>query len=541
MPERPPTVNRVTYGDLKISRADIVLTHGVAPSYSILDCVAEGSVVNVGPLRVYSDGVLCATLHDCAVDYSHVTQPMVRHGHRCKIRVADRRWRWSQKRVSGRYNVRQSNSTALAGTQRSYRELIEILLQALGESSYVIELLHPDLQGPSVVWQNARADLELARLVDEVGGIIYLGLDNLVHIVRNGTGPAYPPIGRERLPLIEFTPTALPKFVQVKTAPICYQSKLRLEAVGVDRSGEVVPINRLSYRPAGGWGEQVPGVYNDVKDELDRELARQTVYKWYRVKSQANGSLTLPGGVEQVSSVECMLPLLPYLVLPQIPANWSELSPPAMPFVEGEFFNNDWTGLPEKGEGGYAKWDNGFELDLDRGIVKFDQYVYLPITDGEQQEAELYLECAYHARRDRISADYFCLVDVATGVEQDLAAGVVQIERPDIWLYRVQRYFYGSKVPSGVEDNEQWVSSGCVQQGQSYAQHYTNVPRGNMQWTGVLPYGVRGNMHQVRWRIGDGPAMTYGSVNTENPALGPVVFERRLREEGERVIRNLRR
>lgn len=538
----------IEFPGLFITQAEMTLSHGVSPSQCVLTCVPTGMPVNVGQLNFYLDGMLAFSFPDCAIDQSLVARPQTHRGARSVVRVLDRRWKWKGKRVDGRYNIRCPDSRPHTGTEATYKELLEKLLESLGESDYELQLLYPDLNGPTVHWSGAHPDLELAKLVDEIGAVVFLGLDNRVHITMDGQGTPVQTTGRERHQEDPVLRQTFPYWAQTTFGLNRYQSKLKLEAVGLDNTGEVLPIDSLSYKPSGGWASQVPGIYNNVTDVRDRELARQTVYKWYRVKSQADDSVTLPGRQETITSISDILPLLPELIMPQYraqkdaPQDW-ENWPPATPTVEGYFWNNDITGLPEIGDNAnpeYAKWDDSFELDLERGIVKFSQFVFLVESGGHQKEAELYLECAYSARPAPDSPEYYWNYRQQTGASKDESTGTAEVRRPDMFRYIATRYKANSADEDDYVTNQEDIDKYGQQMTESFAQHYLPIPHSNMQWVGILPIAPSGRVHQVRWTAGAGAAMTYACSNTENGAATATFVERRLYEESKRVLPGVR-
>lgn len=546
MPDIAPDF--VSFPGLRISRADFVFTHGVTPSACIVTCIPQNFSFTTGPLTFYSRGQPLFAFQQCTADHSFTNPPMIKRGQRIVLRILDRRWKWSRTLVDGRYNVRRPDGYARPETKRTYYQLIELLLQSMGELKYSIKIPYPQLEGPTVNWSAARADLELAKLVEEIGCIVYLGLDDMVYVTADGTGKTWSKNGREREPIVEFYPSSLPDWVQTTFAPIRYQSKILLRAVGLDRNGEIWPIDQLLYKPAGGWSKQVPGVFNDVTDDFDRELARMTVYKWYKVATQWDKTLTLPGGKQTISTIDDILPLRPDLIMPQplsgnAPlkfANW----PPSRPFIEGYFFNSDLTGLPEQGTFGkptYAKFDDIFELDLENGIAKFYQPMFKVDSDGHQTPATLYLECSYQARANPSSTDWYWLTQTKTGVPSTIDGGIAEVERPDLWLYWVVRYATNTRSAIGLATNYHDIMEIGRQQGESYRYHFTNYPRSCMQWAGIIPVPIQGNVHQVRWVVGDGPAMTYASRSCEIHTWGPSRYERQLREEAERHMHSIRR
>jgi hypothetical protein len=527
-----------TFPGLFISRADMVLSHGVTPSVCCVVAVPQSTSITTGDLVLGDAGVPVIVFRDCAMDHNWDSPPYVKRGQRSNFRILDRRWRWKGCRISGRYNVRRPDALPRETTKKSYRELIELLLFALGEMSPPdITVPCADKDGPTVEWACARADLELAQLVENIGGVIVLGLDDLIHIVANGTGPIIPPNGRERIPQNNFLPATSPWASRADYGPTRFQSKILLEAVGLDNTGEVVALDDLSYKPSGGWRLQVPGVYNDVTDDDDRALARESVYKWYRVKTQKDGSLTLPGGIETISDITDILPLFDDLIIPPkyIGTEPSSITnfPPDKAYIEGYFFDGDLKGINEN-SGELSRWDDAFFLDRERGIVKFDEYMYQVATDGHADEAELYLECSYCARANVYSSPWHYHYDVPTGTGHTEYSGVAITPRKDLFKWVVQSYS-GSGY-AGVYSNVPTLDTLGQSVADSFANTFRGVPQHDQQWVGIVPYSVNGNVHQMRWVVGGGPAMTYGSMNSEVPHFGPTNRERRIREEVDRRL-----
>jgi len=440
--------------------------------------------------------------------------------------VLDRRWRWEHKLITGRYNLRLSDATIREDTKKTYRELLEIVLKALGETDYLIDIPDESLEAPQVDWMKQRADLQLAWLCDRIGCLITLGLDNKVSIIQNGKGPIYPPNGLELVPFFDTTPTAWPKKTVATFAPTRFQMKVKLEAVGLEATGGVYPINDLEYAP-GNWDEQVPGIFNDVLDETDRELARQTVYRWYRIKEFAGDTLSLPADYS-ITTIEDILPLHTGLVDNDVANNY-----PQRPVLEGRFFNSDLTGLNEQ-EGEFSRFDDEFEVDYEQGIVKLPYPVYKVKDDGHQEPAELFLTCSFCARKG--PTEGWWNKDVEWEIANSLGkeGDVVQVEQADVFHFVVQEY--NQDAPSTVTDNKSVIDAMGESLAKSYAKHWENIPKMSMEWNGIITYPVTGNLHMMRWRVGGGPPVTWGGKNVEYRYMSPSYRERKLRLEVSRRL-----
>lgn len=515
-----------TFPGLQITRADFLFTHGINPSVAVAYAVAVAPGAAYGDLVFSCNGEALLTFKDCAIEQSTLTPPITKRGFRMRIAIVDRRWKWRYQYVSGRYNVRKSDSTVREDTEKTYRELLEIVLEALGEADYEIVLPEENLEAPAVEWYKERADLQLAWLCDRIGCLIVLGLDNRIYIGPNGMGPIYPPNGLEFEPYIDTYPADHPAEVHAVFAPTRFQMKVQLEAVGLDTDGAVKPIDELSY--AVDWESEIPGVWGSVPDGEERQLARDTVYRWFRVKEFAGGGLDLPVDEYTISEIDDILPILPGLVTA------SENNYPTRPFVDGYFFNSDLKGINEE-EDAFARWDDAFVLDYEHGIVKFPYPVYKVTSAGARTIPELYLNCAFEARSDPMGGKWGYEYAYAIGQQLSVGAGYVQVDQADAFQYVVQNY--ADEEPTDITENTTVVEEQGGFLARSFALHYEAVPQMSMQWNGIIPYPVCGNVHTMRWQVGGGPAMTWGGKNLDYRHMAPSYPERKLRHETRRALR----
>lgn len=519
----PEAAYSVSYPGLQITRCDFLFTHGIDPSVAVVHGIATVPPTATGDLVFMNFGQPIMTFRQCALDPTTVSNPLVRRGFRMRFNICDRRWTWRHKLVSGRYNVRATDATIIPSTKKTYREILEILLKALGETNFTIKIPNEDLEPPETIWYEQRADLQLAWLCDRIGCLITLGLDDVVSIIPNGEGPTYPANGLEFSSILDTTPSAWPKKVYATYAPTRFQMKIKLEAVGLDRDGSVKPINSLSYSP-GNWSLQVPGIYNDVASEDDRELARETVYRWYRIKEFAGAGIKLPKREYGISSINDIV------LLNEVVKKTSN-EYPRRPYLEGRFFNSDLTGLNEQ-EGEFSYWDDEFELDLEQGIVKFPYPVFKVSDVGHHDPAELYLTCAFNARKNPTSGLWGRNVEYVMASSPGAEGNIVQVEEPDVFHYVIQEYTDDS--PTKVVENLNLINEQGDMLARSYAKHWEAIPQMSVQWNGIIPYPVTGNIHQMRWRIGGGAPVTWGGKNVEYRYMSPSVNERRLRHEAAR-------
>lgn len=277
-----------------------VMTHirGIKPSVCQLRVHPNTmNEANYGDLYFGMDGIPLLHFRDCAIDEGTMRVQKGRTGPRWDLKVYDRRWRWRYGRITGEYNLRKCDGTFVTAQQKGLRDLVLLCFQALGENAVDASVL-PNNVYPYVNWRSARPALQIAWLCESVGCDVTLNLDNTVSVVQLGVGANLPAVG---MPLTDTSaflrPGVLPRSVVLDTAGTIYQSELDFsEAVGLEEDGTIVPIDSLSYKPTDGWEDQWWNGFPDV-DADKRHLAFMSVYKWYRLAGQADGSWQ-PDGVE---------------------------------------------------------------------------------------------------------------------------------------------------------------------------------------------------------------------------------------------------
>jgi hypothetical protein len=521
----------VTFPELKLTRGDMLLSHGVTPSVCVAYSVAEPTIAKYGDL-VFGDGTTpIITFRDCAIDQYTMTPPGVRRGFRYRVLILDRRWKWKHCLISGRYNVRLADGSIKADTKKTYKELLEIILKEMGEEDYEIKLHSDDLEPPEVEWSRQRADAQLAYLCDRIGCLVVLRLNNAIKIVPYGEGPIYPQTGMELNPALDTYPSAIPKYVRAILGPTKFQTKIRLEAVGVDTDGSIKPIDELTYKPDSGWEFEIPGTFSGVATGEERQLACDTVYRWYRVKEFSDKSLDLPVPEYTITTINDILPLLPDLA--DVSDDTAET-----PFVEGFFFNSDLKGINEE-DSEFARFDDEFELDTERGIVKFPYPMFWVYPDeaedaGHQGPADLYLTAAFHARKDPISSRWHDDYKHEIDSQAEGRYGDAHVEHLDVFRCLIQRF--NDLTKSDLIDSKEDTDAQARALAEAHALIYSAIPTMSMQWNGIYPIDLDGNVHMLRWMVGGKEGTTWGGKNLEYHYQTMSRSERRLRGETARRL-----
>ena len=295
----------------------VVFAHrgDILPSVATLEIVPQTALIaTVGTLSLdYGDVHL--QFPDCRVDRATLVHD--EQGRIVRLTLLDRRWKWQFGRISGQYNLRHRPSLGLTeavdapnflpDTEQTPVELLTLCLEAMGETNFDLSAVPNDAR-PTVHWQNVVPAEALRAVAQDVGCRVVLRLDQSVAVVPCGSGAALPLDETVIDALAAIDPVGRPDERVILARPTQYQVDLPLEAVALDRDGAVLPIDQLSYTPEGGWARVDLEFLHEVAYESARDLARQSVFRWYRLSDAAIEAL--PEDVtEPITSTQQLLPL----------------------------------------------------------------------------------------------------------------------------------------------------------------------------------------------------------------------------------------
>lgn len=300
-------------GILQIVEASYTRAHGIQPGVAALTIAPQiGIVGELGDLVFAFEGTSQNgnteyIFSGCKLDSFSFKYDI--RGLIVRLSVLDRRWKWEFPTVSGTYNMRhesgelvkdlsqtqaQQTANLIWDTEKTPQELATICLEAMGEIDYDISQLPNDAR-PLVEWDVANAARALEDLCELLGCRVVLKMDDTVQIWRLGVGNALP----ENIDIQTRSPGVdlpeQPDAIRVIGNRQRVQADLLLEAVGLDTDGKVKPIDELSYIPkqvsffgnelnTPDYSGMVSPYFLGIKDLKARELAKQTLWKWYRVK-----------------------------------------------------------------------------------------------------------------------------------------------------------------------------------------------------------------------------------------------------------------
>lgn len=365
-------------------------TPGVFPDEIVLWCQPQeaNTVPSVGHLFFGNEGNY-VNLYNCLVD--RPTYRMSTNGHTIALTLQDRRWRWRFATITGAYNIRRPNGEII--NEKNPRELAQLLFVAMGESSYLLNLLPTDGR-PEVYWDHASAPLELARLCDLFGCEVDIDIaTNTAAIRRLNYGPSFMPLTDIKSLSLTIDPPELPQMLRLICGETVVDSLVQLEAVGLDTDGLVKPIDDLSYTPLGGWEEEGDwGQFHGVEDPDERSLAVQTVGRWFRVKWFPGETLQVPGLGGTLDSISQILPLRASLIADVTDTEFPALSP-----VYGAHFVE---GSPSIGENleGLPRVRVPYRIDRNSGLIVFSRPM-IRISDADKWEAaDLFVRTAFNIK-----------------------------------------------------------------------------------------------------------------------------------------------
>jgi hypothetical protein len=467
-----------------IIRGEFVDYRGVLPGTGFIDVpMGDVSSVSTGTLT-FSDETTSRSFENVVPGRCFVVPDgngfgMTDAAPFVRITLYDRRKNWENGSIRGEYNARNVDGTKR--NTKSVAELMDMLLTQMGETGYSTSAAPTDVY-PHVNWEHgANPAYALESLAHQCGCDIVLGADNKVKVVALDESSSLS--GTSIYPECSITIADGPSHFRIVGGPKVVSGTLKLEAVGQDVDGTIKPIDELSYKPDQGWSKQDPRFFSGVQDLLPRELAFRTVYKWYRVAGQADGSLNIPGIDSTVNSVD-QLKMLEYSAL----ADGVRPLPVA---VKGLFYpwsdadvnigsNGNQDLYPHQNPAIY-KWNLTWHPEsqlviLDRPMVKIkatpSEFLYSsePIF---YEPADLFIDCSYSVFTDNTLStleSYEKSFDSSGAVSSGSESATQIIRRPDLSPVITHSYSSLSALPSAT-DNSAQIDNEAVLAAKSAAQY----------------------------------------------------------------------
>lgn len=375
---------------------------GVNPDSVYLEFTPQVlGVSNAGNVR-FTYGGEELTIVNCTIDAGRRTYAA--NGWLQSVVVLDRRELWKyQEPISGHYNETDGTGARVTATEQTLRELMELLLNACGESDTDVTAVDNTVY-PEVDWLCIEPALALQQLCKTWGYDVVLGFDDdPVTIVQMGTGAELPDdTGKMMMVSDEIDATIQPQYTRVCFGTSVAQARFELEAVALDTDGEYKTFADVSYKPSGGWGDVDPHGLEQARSAMSDDewwAASNSMYLVYRVKQFSDGDLLLPdGGSTTLNSIDQVLPLdSRLLTTAEVDGRLQREQAKVYgiryqePDEEAQPPEEDHTDIDDELQ---VQWE---WIDQVRGLIRFDEPMW-QVDTGAYAPASLYLEATFRIR-----------------------------------------------------------------------------------------------------------------------------------------------
>lgn len=518
----------VTFPDLVcIRRCSYTVSHGFRPGVAVVECVPQ-TITTVRGSLVFSDGVTSVTLTNALC-----TETGRRNRGDATIQVLqiqDRRWRWQFPIAIGQYNVRKPDGTVDSATAKTARQLATMLFAEMDAGSVDVSAL-PNDDYPFVDWQGEKAWVACQRLLARYGCDVAPNFaTDAFDVVSLGSGSSLPSGGTEMTVSLGASFDPWPDNIRLACGRTVWETKFKLQAVGVDTDGSIQPIDDLTYAPEETW-EEHGGVFvggnsnwSDLipeASELEYGLANQTVYRWYQIAEvvdgvpedggeEAAGNWYLPGDW-WIPSIQHALPLRQKRLVTYTTTGEQYEAPP---LVEGTYLQNQ-EPLPLENTNDFTQVDRRFRIDGARGLVMFSVPIVRFNEDGDKLlPAELYLTTSHYAQGETKNFLFYYR-------EQIIASNGVPTESRLREEHRATiKGVYTDDTLTSVVNNATSLNAILDLELAAWAAGYTVQSATVVKYANVLAIALTGKIRAVQWVVdcgdpGDGGAYTVGAENTE--------------------------
>lgn len=545
-------------------------------SFEFCDC--SGTQPAIGTMTVFpqlgfpaQDGDLVLTYNGNTITLKDLHIDSVRYevgggGRIVEVRFVDSRWKWAHRSISGRYNFRLPDNRIDATHEKSPQELATLCFQALGESVIDVTGLPNDVR-LEVDWNHANPARELDRLCHELGcRIVPVRSIGGWKIVVTGEGADLPDFPAEDVGQ-GIDPQEIPDYIKIVTAPIRYQMKLPLGAVGKELDLSWKRLTDLSYAPfpnlpSGGFGandwrefrhiDSHRYVLADGSTVCPQELARDGVFNCYRVEfagqpgcsqnSQGEWGIAVPTWSGIVTRKQIV-------ISSSLIQTWTDASGvshqrPAYvcglfsgELIEGPLSNYyDGTRIEKRSSDSSMMGDErpSFSLsldplDADRSILMFSPKMVRQIppligTDGlipyvlEWQEADLQFMSAFQIRDPQTwqPQRYEYVLQIGEGTDDTFAQTVIKDDIQPVVVVN-----YQGRTPAGFSSNFNEVQAQCRSHAVALSRRYATTASQHRTYIGLYPIDLDGSICQVTYSISKRGASTIASQGTEHSWYTP--------------------
>ena len=502
-------------------------TLGVHPDRLVLFCTPQDTAIPTrGDVTISYNGS-SIVVKDCFFDDATVVMDAA-DGHRLALTFLDRRERWTlADTISGNYNTYRAGEQ-LAARKISLRDLVEDLLQFMGETSPNVSALSASIY-PEVRWDDIHPVKALDQLLSEWGFSIALGFGTeAVKVVQLGVGTT---LSTTNAMMVSSTidPRTRPEYIRIRFGETLIQARFKLEAIALDTDDVWDPIDDVSYQPVGGWETEEPYTLPNVRaaqPDTTYFRAAKTVFRAFRIKAFADDTLSIPDGSGTLTSIQQCLPLFNRLLDSEsIRTDGSQIpfrvyGKRHVPYTKGEPVAATTTTIDDE-------ILDECKFDGENGMILFQNPMYFINGSGEYKPAELYLECSFSISEasNFYPMRYFYDVSLDPTSEGFRTVTFRDLEK------RVVVSYGASQTVSGSTDNETELDALGDQIAASVAEQYvTTGSQLVIYCQPTLTLRCDGAIQQVKHIISDGTRHA-GSFSTASLNME---FDRQIMTRDER-------
>lgn len=440
---------RVSYpGISDIKGCSVSNPRGVAPGvtrilarYTDGDSVEQGSLtLTFGTTSIRFDGCV-PDMRTLRLEKRQYNEGIRRRGRfERTILVWDRRKQWESLSSTANINQRWRDCTVRTGSKMEPEDVVTELLGIAGETNISADGL-PTGVYPEIRW-DTRPFLDALRwLCDQYAVDICYEKEDKFSVAPLGSGTVPPPGPFNINPVHDFSAERGPKNIRIITSPTLYQDALHLYPVGLDVDGTWKYIYDLSYMPPAGWAGEWPTLFSNVAQQ-HRHLALKTVWRCFQVRN-IQSLPSYQGSVTTRKQIE-----LGDTLVEMGGTDDDKYEIPAYCF--GQFW--PLSDHPVNTKFGY-RHHGPFTIDKTNRIVWFDYPVVKLGTVNCIEEPDMYLVTGFRIRINETGNDKLLYVRKTFDVERESGEGWLDLEHPELWNTRIQRYDDNGQATGGVVDN----------------------------------------------------------------------------------------
>jgi hypothetical protein len=492
-------------------------SNGWLPGVAVVDVLPGALAIDSVVDLAFTDGYQSVTIPACRVVRVEEGFDVDRRDVFQRLTLLDRRWRWmGNGQITGTYNIRKNNGTFETGSERTPRQLMALIFDALGEAAYDVSLV-PNVSRPFVSWDLSLPAVMGNRILRELGcDVSYDVVTNSFRVYPIGQG-AVPSFSEVVNPTNSVVLANIPYSVTAYSGHASFQEKWKLKPLAEETDGELVAAADVSYAPAGGWtDEDDPENLLAGGDPSDQAAANRSVFRVFQIEEMPDDTLNLPAYGATIPSYEYGLPLLKYLNTGLYETD-AGLEFRGGPWVEGVF-------LPPMDIPGLENTDVGtlvevpFRIDRGKGLVIFSRPVWKLGDAGGIDFPDLYLMTSHKIRDSKYSYYRYAVTRLLGGPASPTHPVIFE----DLVPQYTATYDPGNPLTvTGTTDNETAIATELNRRLDDYVQRFQGFTAREVICNGIGQYVNNGLVRSVSW-VADCEKLvvqTVTSMNTET-ALG---------------------